>query len=85
MTLLYELRAKVDTSARGLRCRFIDQLPKEVEKYWDFSCIFYTERFYKLKNVLNVHLWGKMAFAVACFQASAAPRSENSDSTLIHK
>jgi hypothetical protein len=29
-----------------------------------------------------VHLCQKVPFVVACFQASAAPRSENSDSKL---
>jgi hypothetical protein len=32
------------------------------------------------KQLCNVHLCQKVPFVVACFQASAAPRPENSDS-----
>jgi hypothetical protein len=35
-----------------------------------------------LPKKFNVHLCQKVPFVVACFQASAAPRSENSDSKL---
>jgi hypothetical protein len=32
------------------------------------------------KSICNFSLWQKVPFILACFQASAAPRPENSDS-----
>jgi hypothetical protein len=40
--------------------------------------------FVKSPKKFNVHLCQKVPFILACFQASAAPRPENSDSDEKH-